>query len=118
MATAQLAVVPESAPGGALLNDREVSALTGVRLETLKYLWIIGEGPSYTEEHGAVRCTLADVLKWQAERRAAHSRLMASYRQVDTVPALVGFASGVSERPRIASIGNGIYCRTGRSKRA
>jgi hypothetical protein len=81
MATANLAVIRESsAPEGALLGEREVSQRTGVRLETLKYLWLIGDGPAYTEEHGRVRCTMAAVMKWQAERRAAHARLMASYR--------------------------------------
>lgn len=79
MATAQLAVVPTSA-SAALLGEREVSEMTGVRLSTLRYLWLIGDGPVYTEEHGRVRCPLANVLKWQAERRAAHSRLMATYR--------------------------------------
>ena len=80
MATAQLAVIPESAPSRGLLNEREVSEMTGVRLSTLRYLWLIGDGPAYTEEHGCVRCTMAAIQKWQAERRAAHSRLMASYR--------------------------------------
>jgi len=64
----------------ALLTDREVSALTNVRLDTLKYLWLTGKGPEYIEEGGCIRCTLASVLKWQAERRAAHARLVASYR--------------------------------------
>jgi hypothetical protein len=81
MATAQQAVVPESpARTAALLGEREVSEMTGVRLSTLRYLWLIGEGPAYTEDHGCVRCTLVAVSKWQAQRRAANARLMASYR--------------------------------------
>jgi hypothetical protein len=77
---AQSAMIPEPASGAALLGEREVSEMTGVRLSTLRYLWLIGDGPAYTEEHGCIRCTLAAVLKFQAERRAAHARLMASYR--------------------------------------
>lgn len=76
MATAQTAVIPASAP---LLGEREVSEMTGVRLSTLRYLFLIGQGPAYTEENGAVRCTVADVLKWQRLRSASHARLMASY---------------------------------------
>ena len=81
MATGPLALIPASAPiSAAFLGDRAVSEMTGVRLSTLRYLWLIGDGPAYSEEHGCVRCTVADVLKWQAERRAAHAHLMASYR--------------------------------------
>lgn len=81
MATAQLAVIPEStAPESALLGEREVSAMTGVRTSTLRYLWLIGDGPAYTEAYGCVRCTVADVLKWQRLRSAGHARLIASYR--------------------------------------
>ena len=65
MATEQLTVTLESAAtDGALLGEREVSEMTGVRLFTLRYPWLIGAGPAYTEEHGCFRCAVADVLKW------------------------------------------------------
>lgn len=66
----------------ALLGEREVSVMTGISIETLRYLWLTGSGPEYTERNGCVLCRVADVLKWQAERRACHSRLIASYDRV------------------------------------
>ena len=78
MATA-LAVVPEPEVSAALLGEREVSETTGVSISTLRYLWLIGMGPAYTEDHGRIRVTLADLQKWQAIRRESHARLMASY---------------------------------------
>jgi hypothetical protein len=81
MATPQLAVIHESAARtAALLGEREVSEMTGVRLSTLRYLFLIGQVPEYREENGRVLCSFADVQKWQRLRSAAHARLMASYR--------------------------------------
>lgn len=81
MAIAHVALIPGPVADGAVLTEREVSELTGVRLSTLRYLWLNGDGPAYIEEHSRVRCTVADVLKWQRLRAAMHARLMASYRQ-------------------------------------
>ena len=62
------------------LTGREVSEMTGVRPETLRFLWLTGQGPAYRMEQGRVLCQFEDVLKFQAMRRAAHARLMATYR--------------------------------------
>jgi hypothetical protein len=82
MATTQLELAtPESAADAvAVLGEREVSKMTGCSIDKLRYLWLIDMGPVYIEKHGCVRCTVADVLKWQAQRRAAHARLVDSYR--------------------------------------
>jgi len=79
MSLAWTALPEPQAEASVLLTEREVSVMTGVSISTLRYLWLIGSGPEYTEEHGCVRCTVADVLKWNAQRRADHARLMASY---------------------------------------
>jgi predicted site-specific integrase-resolvase len=73
-------LIPESvevAHGPALLTIREVSQLTGVSIDTLKFLQLSGDGPAYVEEHGRVRYTVESVADWQAQRSVAHQRMMA-----------------------------------------
>lgn len=69
--------LPESpAPETALLNERQVSELTGISIETLRFLWLTGQGPAYSEDHGRIRCKLSDIQRWRALRSAAHERMM------------------------------------------
>ena len=83
MSLAWQSPIPESQPNAsALLNDRQVAEMTAVSISTLRFLWLTGHGPAYTEHQGRVRCTLADVQRWQRSRSLAHQRLIDSYGRV------------------------------------
>jgi hypothetical protein len=123
MATA-LQLIPESTAvvaGAAFLTIRQVSQLTHLSIDTLKAINLAGDGPAFTEDNGRTRYTPEAVRAFQAKRSEAHKVLMAAIGggnnpdiHGNTVPALVGFASGIADWRRVARISNGLFCRSGR----
>lgn len=49
-----------------LLDEREVAALTSIRISTLQYFRRVGGGPKYSKLGRLVRYRLSDVAEWVA----------------------------------------------------
>ena len=79
--TMQLETIPEPvAEPAAVLTEKDVAGLLNLSRDTVRAMQL---GPSdlpYTQlADGRIRYRMADVLKYQALRSAAHVRLMESY---------------------------------------
>jgi len=51
------------------VNEKQVSALTGISLSTLRKYRLWGKGPTYSKIGRSVRYALADVLEYMESRR-------------------------------------------------
>ena len=56
------------------LNDSQVSALTGLSVQTLRNWRFAGRGPAYTKAGRSVRYALSDILSFMHSRRVEPSR--------------------------------------------
>lgn len=64
----------------AVLNENDVARIVNLSLATIRAMQLTGDGPAYARfADGRIRYSLADVLKFQALRSAAHKRLMDSF---------------------------------------
>jgi hypothetical protein len=81
-ATIQLDVTipkPAATDGAAALSEKDVAAMLNLSRDTVRAMQLSHDGPTYTQHEGCIRYRLADVLKYQALRAAAHKRLMDSF---------------------------------------
>jgi Helix-turn-helix domain len=81
MATMQLELTaaPVAEPA-AVLTEKDVARMLNLSRDTVRAMQLSHDGPAYTQfTDGRIRYRMADVLKFQALRAAAHKRLMASY---------------------------------------
>lgn len=68
------------AASAAVLTVKDVASMLILSVDTLKAMQLSHDGPAYTQfADGRVRYHMADVLKFQALRSAAHNRLMDSF---------------------------------------
>jgi hypothetical protein len=64
----------------AVLTLKDVACILSLSIDTLKAMQLSHDGPACTQlADGRIRYSMTDVLKFQAQRSAAHKRMMDSF---------------------------------------